>query len=83
MSVLASDLNIKLMSTIFNQRIYRTHDFAKMHSCGLFLANANVAVKVQKIDTVRQWFGALTFDVLAHVVLAGVEQAARVFTFNF
>ena len=82
MTGLAGDFNVKLVRAVFDQRIDRTHDFGKMHGLSCDRASTDFAVKVQKIYAFRQGFGSFTFDVLANVVLTGIQQATRVFTFD-
>ncbi len=82
MTGLAGDFNVKLVRAVFDQRIDRTHDFGKMHRRSCDRAGTDFAVKVQKIYAFRQGFGSFTFDVLANVVLTGIQQATRIFTFD-
>ena len=82
MTRLACDRYVKLVCAVFDQRIDRMHDFGKVHRRSSCIAGADHAVKVQKIRAFRQGFGAFTFDVLANVVFAGIQQAVAVFAFG-
>ena len=82
MTGLAGDLNVKLVCAVFDQRINCTHDFGKVHRRDNIVAGANLAVKVQKMNALRQRLGAFTSNVLANIVFAGFQQAVAVFAFD-
>ena len=76
---LADDLDIKLVCSVFDERIDRRHDFGNVYGRARGVADADLAVEVPKVSTFGQDFGAFSFDVLANIVLAGVQQAVAVF----
>ena len=82
MTGLAADLNIKLVSAVCDERIDRRHDFGKVHWRVRRVTDADLAVEVPKVSPFGQDFGAFALDVLANVVLAGVQQAVAVFAFD-
>ncbi len=79
---LAGDLDKKLRGAATNQRIHRAHNLSQMYGCSSRVSAANLAVEVAKINAFGQRLGALAFDVLADVVLAGVQQACGLFAFD-
>ena len=70
--MLAGNFDIKLVCAASYQRVNSAHHFGKMYRCNSRVSGASLAVKVQKINASGKRFGALSFDVFANVVLAGV-----------
>ena len=53
-----------------------------MHHFGCFLRRTKLAVKVPKVHALGQQPPALTFDVLAYLMLDGIENAIPVLAFD-
>ena len=82
MTLFRHHFNIKRITALGYQCVNGCHQRSQMDACYSSLGFTQLAVKVPKIDIFRQGFGAFTFDVLANVVLAGIEQAVTVFACN-
>ena len=82
MTGLAGDLDIKLVCAVFDQCIDSSHHFGNVNRRSRPVAGTGLAIKVPEVHTFRQGFGTFTFDVLANVVFAGVQQAVAVLAFN-
>lgn len=75
----SDDLNIELLAPILNRGIHQTHQGRKVVGAGHGLRQAEKAFEIVKINALRKGATALTFNVLADVMLGSFEQAVPVF----
>lgn len=82
MSVPGHDFDVKLIAACAGDCVHRAHQGCKMNHCGIRLGCAEFAVEVPIVHASRQGPAAFAFDVLADVMLGGIEQSIPVLAFD-
>ncbi len=82
MPVSGHDFDVKLIAACAGDCVHRGHQGCKMNHRSIRFGCAEFAVEVPIVHVRRQGPAALTFDVLADVMLGGIEQAIPVLAFD-